>query len=98
EEQPVGVAGEAVPDVEPALLPAGQAAHPLVAFLGETDDLEHLVERARVRVEAAVELDRLRRGQVLVEAGRLEHDPDPGSQPAIGARGIEAEHRYLSGG
>ena len=55
---------------------------------GQPDELEHLGGRPRVRVGGAVELDRLAHGDRRVEAGLLQHDPDPRAERALAAGGV----------
>ena len=60
-------------------------------LLGEPDDLDDLVGRTRVRVVAAVHLDRLAHGEERVDAGRLQHDPDPLLERMLALRGVVPE-------
>ena len=64
----------------------------LAAFSREPDDVDDLVDRARRGVEAGVHLEHLARGEIRVEAARLQHDADarPELRAAVGR--IEAEH------
>ena len=92
EEQQVGVAGDAEREVEAAALAAGQRRGTRVGAVVEPDELEHLVDRARVRIGGGVELDRLAHGEVGVEARLLQHDADALEEGALAPRGVVAEH------
>ena len=52
EEDEIGVADERDAEVEPALLAAGERLHARVALLVEPDELDHLVDVARLLVVA----------------------------------------------
>ena len=85
-------------NVEPALLAARQLVHAHVRFLLEADDLDHLVDVAGVRVVAGVELDDLAHGEVGLDAGRLQDDPDALAQARLALRRVVAENVDLAGG
>ena len=88
EEEQVRVAGEGDGDVEAALLAARELQDPGVALLAQADETDDLADRAGVWVVAGVHPDRLGDGEVAVDAGRLEHDTDPGLQLlALAVRG-----------
>ena len=76
-----GFTGQGDRDVQPALLAARQLQHPGVALRGQADQVDHLIDRARMRVVPRVHRDRLDYGQVPVHPGRLQDDPDPALQP-----------------
>ncbi len=53
-------------------------------FSAQLDELDQLVDRAAARVVAAVHLDQLGHGQVVLHAALLEHDPHALAQLAAG--------------
>ena len=92
EEEQLGVADDAEGEVEPPALPAGEGPHPGVGLLVQPGEGEHLGDGARVRVVAGVQAHQLARGEGVLEARLLEHDPDSLPEgPAAGLR-VEPEH------
>ena len=93
EEDELGVADERDAEVEPALLAAGERLHARVALLAEPDELDHLVDVARVRVVAGEQLVRLADREVRATAPTLEDDADALPQLSRPASlGIVPEH------
>ena len=78
--------------VDPAPLAAGEGADPRVGVVGEPDQLQDLRHRARVGVELGEDGQQLTDRQLVVEAGRLQHQPDAGAPGPAAAAGIGAEH------
>ena len=83
EEEQVGVAGQGKREVEAAHLSAGETADEALALLIEPDDAQDFVERTRMRVVAAKELDHLLDGEEALDAGTLEDDADAGLEGAL---------------
>ncbi len=91
EEDELRVADQGEREVQPPRLPAGERPRERLALLGEPDDLDDLVDVARVRVQAGPVGDRLVDLHVPVHPARLQDDPDalaqardrsPGSCPS----------------
>ena len=83
-------------DREALLLAARQLLGPRVAALAEPEQLDQLVGRAGLLVEAAEQVDDLGDGQLRVHRRRLEADPDPRLQ-LVGAGGdVDAEDHRLT--
>ena len=76
EEDQLRVSDQAEPEVEAALLAAGERAHAGVALLREADDLDHLLRVAWRRVVAGEHAEALADGERRVEGRGLEHDAD----------------------
>lgn len=79
---------QAARDLEAALHPAREGAHETPAAVRQLHHLEHLVQappdlRPRHAVELGVEAEVLLRGEVVVERGVLEDEPDPPAAAAI---------------
>jgi len=66
------------------------------ALAAQADQVDHLARRAGPGVVAGVQRDGFRHGQVLVHAGLLEHDADPGLDLGPLPARITAEHRDLA--
>ena len=98
EEQDLGPADDADGDVDPAALAAREGADPGLGVVGQVDQLEDLADGPRRRVEPGEHVQRVADGELGVEAGRLEDEPDPGPPPAVAAVGIDAEHPDGAGG
>jgi hypothetical protein len=96
QEEQFRIAGQRNRDVQATLLAAGQPHDPAVALAGEPDDVDHLVDRTRMRVAARVHRDRLGHGQVAIDPGRLEHDPDPRLELGAVTARVEAQHGDLA--
>ena len=79
-------------DVQPPLLPPGQLQHPGIALGLQADQFDHLVHRARMRVEPCVHRHRLRHGQVAIHPGGLQDDPDLALQALSLPRRVKAEN------
>jgi hypothetical protein len=94
EEEDVRVADEAEGQVEPAALAAGQLGGAHVALGVELDELDHLVHRARPGVPAAVHLEQLADGQLLLDSARLEDHADALAQGRLAAGGVVAEEAH----
>src|SRR5439155_24243 len=90
EEDQLRVADEREPEVEPTALAAREASDELVALLPEADQLDHLVDRARLRVVAGEEAQVLRDAQRLVHGRGLEHDADPVAPGTACPRRVDA--------
>ena len=84
EEEQLGVADDAEPDIEASLLAARQPLDALVRLLGQPDQLDHLVDRPRVRVVAGVARQHLAHRVVRLDGELLEHHADLCAQPALG--------------
>src|SRR5436190_1182414 len=67
----------------------------LVEVLPEANQLDHLVDRARLRVVAGEEAQVLRDAQRLVHGRGLEHDADPVAPGTACPRRVDAEHLDL---
>ena len=65
----------------------------VVRLLGEPDQLDHLVDRPRVRVVAGVARQDLPHRVVRLDGQLLQHDADPRAQPTLGdaVGGIDPE-------
>ena len=95
EEDQLGLADQRQREVEPPALAAGQLLGPLVALLGQLDELDHLVDAAAAHVVAAVHLDQLGDGQVASArrtaaarcptCSRSSRGPPAGSMPSTRA-------------
>ena len=85
EEQELGVADDPEADVQPALLAAREALDPVVGLLRQPDQLDHLVDRSRVRVVAGVAGQHLAHRVVRLDRQLLEDDADARAQPALRA-------------
>ena len=96
EEDQLGVAHQRQREVQAPQLPAGEPAAAHVGLLPQARQLQHLLDVARVRVEARPVAQRLARGDVAVDAARLQHDPDAPAQLDLPARGVIPEHRHLA--
>jgi hypothetical protein len=96
EEQQVGIADQGDRHLQPPLLTAGKTHDPLVPLLAEADDLDHLVDGPATRVKARVHRHRLANGQIRLDAGRLEDNPDPRPQARALRCGIAAEDLHLA--
>ena len=96
EEDQLGVADQRQREVQSPQLPAGEPPAAHVGLLAQARELQHLLHLARVRVEARPVAQRLARGDVAVDAARLQHDPDPPAQLDRAARGVVPEHRHLA--
>ena len=96
EEDELRVADERDPEVEPPLLPARERLHLRVALLVEADEVDHLVDVARVLVVAGEHPVDLAHRQHRPELRFLQHDADPLAEGALGLAGIEAEHADLA--
>ena len=96
QEQQLRVAGEGDRHVEAALLAAGELAHALIALPAQPDELDDLVERAGVRIVAAVLLDRLGHLEVGLDASGLQHDADPLAEGVLAPRRVVTEHAHLA--
>ena len=98
EEEELGVADDPEPDVEPALLAAREPLDPLVALLGQPDQLDDLVDRPRVGVVAGVARQDLAHRVVRLDRQLLEDDADARPQPALRAviGRIDAERLHSS--
>ena len=91
EEQHLGPADDPDGDVDPAALPAREGADPGLGVVDEVDQFEDLADGARCRVEPGEHVEGVSDGELGVEAGRLEHQPDPGPPPAVAAVGVGPE-------
>ena len=99
EKQQIRVAADADRHVEPTPLAAGQLADADGGPILETDQLEHLVALSWHRVVAAVHVDDLGHGQVVVDARRLQNDADArGASPLGRVSRIETEDRDRAAG
>ncbi len=96
EEDELGVADERDAEVEPPLLPARERLHLRVALLGQADEVDHLVDVARVPVVAGEDPVHLAHGQDGPELGLLQDDADPLPERPLAAAGVEAEHGDLA--
>jgi hypothetical protein len=74
EEDELRVADEREGEIQPARLPAGQPADADVRALLQADDLDDLLDGARVRVERGPVRDGLADGQVAVHPAALQDD------------------------
>src|SRR4029077_19656391 len=77
EEDQVGVADDPYRDVDASFLAAGEGADPRLAFFGQPDHLDRLVNRPRCRVEAREEGYRLPHREQRVELALLQDEADP---------------------
>src|SRR3954452_6584 len=93
EEHELGVAHQRQPEVQAPGLAARQSADLLVLLAAQAGELEHLVDVARCRIQAAPVLERLADRDVAIHAAALQDDPHPRAQVARALAGIEAEHR-----
>jgi hypothetical protein len=92
QEQQLRPADDAQADVDTAALAARQLADPGVGLGGQVDQLQQLADRPRAREQAGVDAQRLPHRQLEVEAGRLQHQADPGPPGPAGAARLAAEH------
>ena len=97
EEEEIRVADERDAEVEPALLAAGERLHARVLLRGETDELDHLVDVARLLVVAGEHAVRLAHAEVRPELGLLEHDADPLAELGARVLWVVPEHGHLAG-
>src|SRR6185312_3178720 len=93
EEDQVGVADDPDRHVDPPFLTAGQGADASVALVAEADQLDRLRDRARCRVEAGEEGDRLAHGPERVELALLEDEADAVAPGAGRGGGVDTEDR-----
>ena len=99
QEQQVRATDQAQREIQPPLLPAGQAAHLLPGLPGQPDQADHLADRPRRRVVTGVAGDGLPDGQVRLDRDVLQHQPDVLAQRPAGrpvAR-VVPEHVDLAG-
>src|SRR5947207_3685403 len=82
EEHQLGVPDECEREVQPPQLAARELAAANVGLGAEAGELQHVIDIARVRVEARPVAQGLARGDVAVKAARLQHDADPLAQRA----------------
>src|SRR3954449_13615698 len=93
EEHKLGVAHQRQPEVQAPGLAARQSADLLVLLAAQPGELEHLVDVARCRIQAAPVLERLADRDVAIHTAALQDDPHPRAQLARALAGVEAEHR-----
>src|SRR5580704_12871256 len=96
EKDQLRVTDERQREVQSPQLSAGQPAAALVGLLLQPGERKHLLDIARVGVEARPVAQRLARGDVAVDAPRLQHDPDPLAQLDRAVRGVVAEYRDIA--
>ena len=92
EEQQLRASDDAEGQVDATTLTAGERADPGVDLLVETDQADHLVERAGVAVATAIELDHLADRELGLDARRLQDDADAVAEVTAGVRGIDPQH------
>ena len=97
EEHEIRIPDERDAEIEPSLLPAGEALHACVALLRESDELDHLVDVAPSLVVAGEHAVNLADGQVREELGLLQHDADALSKRTLGTRRVVTENRDIAG-
>ena len=84
-------------EIQPSLLASGERLDATEAFLGQADEVDHVVDIAWRREVAGEQRDVLPHGEVRVHRRGLEHDADvlaPASRPP---RRVGAEHGHLPG-
>ena len=91
-----GIADERDAEVEPALLPARERLDARIALVDETDELDHLVDVARMLVVAGEHRVRLRDRERWAELRLLQHDADALAERGDGTRRVEAEDVHLA--
>jgi hypothetical protein len=96
EEDQLRVADQAERDVEPAPLPTGQLLAERVRLLLEPDERDRLVDLARRRVVAGVQLQALADGQTGFGLGLLQDGAHPVAPGATCVRRVDAEHAHLA--
>ena len=96
EEDELRVPDERDAEVETTLLPSRERLDAGVPLLAEADELDHLVDVARVGEVAGEEAVRLADGQERAQLRLLQDDPHPLSEPSRRLAGIEAEHRGVA--
>jgi len=97
EEDQLRVADQRETEIEPPALAAGEPPRTRVALLLEPDQLDHLVDGARMLVVPGELAQLLRDGEVLVHGRGLEHNADPSSPAEAGCLGVRPEHLDLAG-
>ncbi len=97
QEQQLRVARQAERKVQAPALAARQPTDPRTRPIGQIDKGQQFVDRSRMRIVAAVEVENLGNGQVGLHARRLEHDPDALPEPTVAQGRVEPEHRHLAG-
>src|SRR6185436_5935280 len=83
EEDQLRIADQREREVEAAQLPARQRAGARRLLAAQPDELDHLVDVTRARVEAGEVLEHLVHRDVPVDARALQHDPDALAQRAL---------------
>ncbi len=96
EEQQFRIADQGNRDVQPPLLAPGQLEHPGIALLLEADQADDLIDRPRARLVGGVHGNGLAHGEVPVDAGGLQHDPDPALQFRALSAGVQAKNADLA--
>ncbi len=86
EEEQTRVPDDAKPEVQAALLTTGERLHPVVCLVCEPNELDHLVNRPRIRVVAGIARERLADREERLDGKLLEHNPHAFPQLAAGCR------------
>ena len=86
EEDQVGSADDAEPEIETALLAAGQRLDASICFLVEAHHSDDIAEIERRRVEAGLALQHLAHGEERLDRELLQHDAESLAQRAAGRR------------
>src|SRR4029079_17243404 len=92
EEDKLGVPDECYAEVESPLLSSRQRLDAGIPFLAQADELDDLVDVARVGEVSGEEAVGLVDGQKRAQLGLLQHDPHPLSEPSGRLSGIEAQN------
>jgi hypothetical protein len=88
EEDQVRIADQRQRQVQAPELAARQVPRANITLLAELDQLEELVDGSPARVVAAVHLERLGDGQVVLHAALLQDDPDALAQLTLPVRRV----------
>ena len=92
EEEHVRIADQRAGDGEALLLPAREPFGPRCALVGQSDHLEHFVERATAQVERAEHAQVLLDGQLVRQVRLLERDAEPLTERALVALPAHPQH------
>src|SRR5207245_3186371 len=103
EEQSLRMGEDAARDLEAPLHAAGEGLHERVGAVGKLDDAEELVDalppdRCGHAVDAAMQVEVLAGGQLVVERGVLEDEADAPANRSRILRDVDAGDARLPGG
>src|SRR5439155_8267342 len=98
EEQQLQVPGQGDRDVQASLLSSRELQDARVPLLLQSDYLDDLVHRPRMRVVLAKQIDGLGHREVWIDPRGLQDDPNPRLERPFALRGIVAKHTtYVAG-